>query len=96
MKVNDIFKLNTLLFVFKSINNLISSPIVFRNRIIQGYNLRNRPQLVIPNHVSKQSERYIHIRGAKFWNELPENIKACRTVNTFKVQFKKLCLQSYS
>ena len=94
--MNDIFKLNTLLFVFKSINNFINSPIVYRDRIVQGYNLRNRPQLVIPNHRSKQCERYIHIRGAKLWNELPENIKTCRTVAAFKVQFKKVCFQSYN
>ena len=95
LKTSDIFKLNTLLFVYKSINNLIESPIMYNNRYIEAYNLRGRPQLAIPNHLSKQSERFIHIRGAKWWNDLPENIKNCRSLCSFKFQFKKYCLDSY-
>ena len=89
-------KLNTLIFVYKSINNIISSPINFTNRIDVVYNLRARPQLEIPNHRSQQSQRFIHINGAKLWNEIPDALKNCRTVHSFKLNLKKLYINSYN
>ena len=76
-------------------NNLIDSPIIYVPRVINAYNLRNRPQLQVPNHTSKQSERFLHIRGAKVWNDTPESVQISRTTNSFKRNFKKILIEAY-
>ena len=96
LKLPDIFKLTTSLFVYKSLNNLIDSPIIYVPRVINAYNLRNRPQLQVPNHISQQSERFLHIRGAKVWNDIPENGQVSRTTNSFKRKFKKILIDAYN
>ena len=87
--------MNVLLFVFKSINNLIESPIQFNARVAGPYNLRRRDQLHVPNHTSKQAERFIEIKGAKLWNNTPEVICNSGTVASFKRKLKKYYLESY-
>ena len=96
LKLNDIFKLNISLLVFKSIHNLIVSPINYSERINVAYNLRTRPQLQVPAHTSAQSERFIHIRGARIWNELPDSIRDSNTVASFKRTLKKNCIDTYT
>ena len=89
LKIHDVFKLNTLLFVFKSVNNIIDSPIVFTERQLGAYNLRTRPQLLVPNYTSMQSERFIHVRGVRVWNELQESVRNSLTIYSFKYEFKR-------
>ena len=95
LKTSDIFKLNCLLFVYKSINRITVSPIVFNEQVDRPYNLRARPQLSVPRHTSKQSERFIEISGAKLWNNIPENIQNSQSVNSFKRRIKKIFWESY-
>ena len=95
LKLEDVLKLNCSLFVYKSINNIIESDIVFTERRIEAYNLRAWPQLQVPNHTSKQSERFIHIRGAKIWNELPDNIRNSISTASFKRSFKIYFLDAF-
>ena len=96
LKLNDIFKLNTSIFVYKAIHNLIDSPINYTDRINIAYNLRARPQLRVPAHTSAQSERFIHIRGARTWNELPNSIRDSNTIASFKRKLKKHCIETYT
>ena len=95
LKLCDIFNIYALSFVYKSINNLIVSPINFLERASGVYNLRARPPLQVPRHTSQQSERFIHIRGARLWNEIPDNIKSSRSIISFKFKLKKQYLDSY-
>ena len=95
LKLKDIFEVNTLLFVYKSINNLIRSPIEFNEREVGPYNLRPRPPIQVPNHTSKQSERFVHIKGAKIWNDTPEYIRSSRTIYSFQKNIKKARIDSY-
>ena len=96
LKLKDIFTLSTSLFVYKTLNNLIDSPINYNIREAGAYNLRNRPHLQIPNHSSKQSERFLHIKGAKIWNDLPESIQRSSTIYSFKRNLKKYLFESYT
>ena len=95
LKICDIFNIYALSFVYKSINNLIVSPINFLERAPGVYNLRARPPLQVPRHTSQQSERFIHIRGARLWNEIPDNIKSSRSIISFNLKLKKQYLDSY-
>ena len=45
LKLADINKLNTAVFVYKSINNIVNSPIHYQYRINEGYNLCNQENI---------------------------------------------------
>ena len=96
LKLTDVNNLNAGIFVFKSLNNLIPSPINFESRIIGPYNLRTEQPLVIPFSRSNQYQRFIEIRGAKLWNDLPADIRSSRTIFTFKRKLKAHYLNTYS
>ena len=95
LKLPDVLLLMTSIFVYKSVNNMIDSPITYNIRDIGAYNLRNRPHLIIPNHTSMQSKRFLHIRGATTWNNLPDSIQRARTIFSFKRNLKKYLIDSY-
>ena len=84
-----------MIFVFKSINNLILSPIEFESRVQGPYNLRNQEPLNVPFARSNQSVRFISVRGAAHWNRLPDDIRNARTVITFKKRLKKYFISEY-
>ena len=96
LKFQDLLKVNALLFVYKSVHNLIHSPFHFQERYVQAYNLRVRHLLQLPNHTSNQSERFIYIRGIRLWNEIPENIKNSQSIFTFKRKLKKYYIDMYN
>ena len=96
LKACDVFKVNTLLFVFKAVNSIIPSPLEFVERAPNLYNLRARPPLQVPNHTSQQSERFIHVRGTRLWNEIPESLRRSPSVFSFKRKLKKGILDSYN
>ena len=95
LKLEEINKLNIAIFVYKSINSLIHSPIVYRTHVIEPYNLRREPSLQIPLVNSCQSQRFIHYRGVKVWNEINLNIRNLRTVLSFKRNLKLYFISSY-
>ena len=96
LKLQDVIKLNSALFVFKSVNGLIDSPIPYQYRILNRYNLRNQNSLIVPPHQSRQTELFIHVRGSILWNSLPLEIRNKRTIQAFKYHLKNLYLQSYN
>ena len=91
----DVIKLNTALFVFKSIRNIIPSPINFEFRLVNRYNLRNQNNLIIPAHNSRQTELFVHVRGSRLWNNLPIDIRNRPSVSSFKFNLKKMYLETY-
>ena len=95
LQLTDLNKLNTALFVYKSLNNHISSPINFQIRNVEGYNLRNQQNIAIPIHSSRQSELFVHVRGARLWGEIPIEIRNKSSVNSFKYCLKKHYLEMY-
>ena len=92
----DLNNLNAALFVFKSLNGLISSPITFIQQIPGPYNLRRNEALHIPFTRTNQSQRFISIRGAKLWNSLPLDVRASRTTLQCKRKLKRLFLDQYT
>ena len=95
VKLNDLCNLSTCVFVYKSLNNLLHSPIQFVFRNLVGYNLRNPPELLIPFNASRQSFMFIHNRGSTLWNELPQDIRNANTIYAFKSKLKKSYFDSY-
>ena len=66
-----------------AMHNIVPSPITFQRRVQGPYNLRNQEPLVVPRVRSNQSKRFIPVRGANYWNSLPENIRSSRTAYMF-------------
>ena len=95
LQLKDLNKLNTALFVYKSINNHINSPINFRFRNVGEYNLRNQDYIEIPIHSSRQTELFVHVRGSRLWREIPAEIRSKRSINSFKYCLKKSYLDTY-
>ena len=95
LKFPDICKLNSIMFVFKSLHNIISSPISFEFRVQGPYNLRHQEQLNVPFVRSNQSRRFIRVSGAQNWNNLPAPIRMSRTVVTLKKNLKLLYINEY-
>ena len=96
IKLPDIIKLNTALFVYKSINSLIPSPIQFQIRVVEGYNLRIQNTIEIRIFHSRQTELFIHVRGAKLWNEIPYEIRNTASIFSFKKCLNNMYLTSYT
>ena len=95
LKLMDLNKFNTAIFVYKSINNLIESPINFQYRIIERYNLRNQNNIQVPVYLSRQTELFVHVRGARLWSELPIEIRNKPNINSFIYCLKQFFLNSY-
>ena len=95
LKLEDVIKISTALFVYKSINNLINTSISFHSRFIGPYNLRNIPPLEIPFARDRQVQMFLTVRGAVLWNTLPVSIRNSQTQFSFKKNIKKYYLSSY-
>ena len=96
LQLKDVNNLNTAIYVYKSIHNIIPSPLTFEYRTQGPYNLRRREPLMVPFARSKQSQRFLWIRGANLWNALPTHMKAHRTLYSFKRNLKLSYLDSYN
>ena len=95
LKLDDLFNLNTLKFVYKSVNNLIHSPITYVAREIGAYNLRNPPAMIVPACRSTQSTLFVHARGATLWNELAVEIRNSQSLQSFNRKLKTRYLELY-
>ena len=95
LNFSDLCYYNTLLFVYKSLNNLVHSPVQYQRRIIAAYNIRNPPELYVPFYYSQQSKMFVSARGASLWNELMPEIRNSNTVYSFKYNLKKKILDLY-
>ena len=97
LKLNEINKMCTALFVYKSLNNLIHSSINFTYRNVQRYDLRNNNiQLETPFVRFRFSQLFINTRGPNLWNSIPPNLRLAGTLFTFKRNMKKYYLDSYN
>ena len=96
LKLHDFNKVNSVLFVFKALNDLIPSPITFSVRAPGPYNLRRNEALIIPFSRCNQNQRFISIRGPQLWNALPLAIRISRTLQTFKKKMKSYYIDQYT
>ena len=95
LKFPDLCNYNTLLFVYKSLHNLIHSTIHYERRNVAAYNIRNPTELYIPVYNSQQSTMFVTARGASLWNQLQEEIRNSNTVYSFKYKLKMKFINTY-
>ena len=92
LKLNSIYKLSCLVFMYKIKNNQIpnvcNSLVLLNTNLVPRYNLRTTNDFIIPNHRTTLRSKCIKIQGPKFWNSIPASTKAVNNMNTFKKQVK--------
>ena len=92
LKLRDIVSLQTYLFVFKSLQ-CNSLDIYQPNSINQD---SRRPYDVkIPLCRTAHAQSFVTYRGAKIWNQLPDDIKKLDSLHIFKAKIKQLLFHSY-
>lgn len=93
LKVNDIIKLQTLLFIHKA---LYSHEVDCNFQFLSDNKNSRRPNdLKLPLCRTSHAQRYITYRGANQWNQLPEDLKNIKSFNIFKFKIKQLFLRNY-
>ena len=95
LKLDDICNLNCLMYVYKTVNDIIPSPISFEPRLAGRYNFRRAQPLLVPRAASRQSQRFLRIKGAQLWNALPPELRAVNTINSFKIKLKRNFINQY-
>ena len=90
LKLNSIYKLSCLLFMYKIKNNQIpnvcNNLVLFNSTSESIYSLRTIDNFVVPNHRTTLRSRSIKIQGPKIWKTIPDSSKDIDNLVTFKKQ----------
>lgn len=98
LNIYDINRYYVSIFMFNWLKG--STPASFKNyfnytRDIHNYPSRTLNRLFIPYFRLKSSQFSIRFVGVKTWNSLPENIRECGNLLTFKKQLKRHFTTNY-
>ena len=88
LKLEDIYKQRVLLYMYKS--DLTSI-----HEANHNYATRHAYDIVLPLFSRSKTQCTIFYKGIILWNNLPEEIKAKRTENTFKYYLKNMYIDTY-
>ena len=95
MNINKINILHTLIFSFKRINNLLPESFSnFFNTKTYNYNIKNNNYLVIEKYRTNKKKLSLRVKGAKCWNQLPDNLKSIKSLKLFRTFVQKYILNS--
>ena len=98
LKVEDIYKVHIVKFVYESINDL-SIPQFKKyynlQNEIHNYNTREKQRLRARGINTKYGEYSLHYRGAFLWNKLDKNIQCMKSLYSFKKALKDSIIKSY-
>ena len=89
LKFQDLYKFSLACYVFKN-PSLLNS---FSRT--HDYNTRNRNLLLPPFERLRSTSQSVIFNGINIWNEIPDDIKACHTLNNFKYKLRKYLIQQY-
>ena len=97
LKLHDVNRVSTLVFVHKTLNNVVCSPVEFQIRRVPEYRLRNNDDnlLHVPFARQNYSTLFIGIWGPNLWITIPLNIPVARTPMSYKRNIKKFYINSY-
>ena len=99
LKLEDIYNLSCIKFVFQCYNNTNYS--IFKNRLrlnssFHGYETRSRNLLRKPSVRLHQFTNSFLYNGIDIWNSLPNEIKTSKTLVSLKSKYKKEQLSKYN
>ena len=92
LKLHDIVSMQAYFFVFKSLQSQINNSYQYMS---VDKNTRRPNDLKIPLCRTTHKQRFLTYRGAKLWNQLPNEIKSVKSFQMFKVKIKQFLFHSY-
>lgn len=96
LKLMDLVKLKTAMFLFKaSKNNLPNNIQQLFTVNDSGYYLRGYSNFQLPAVRTTRRTWCVSVCGVKLWNSLDTNLKRCSTVKKFKYQYKQSVWSQY-
>ena len=95
LPIKDIYSLNIALYIYRTLN-VDNSDNNLRTGLpslsdLHEYSTRNRYDLLVPRFNREKTKNHIHYSGVSIWNTLPNTIRKCSTVASFKYNLKN-CL----
>ena len=99
LKVNDIHRYQTAIFMFKHTANLL--PPSFQNFFthntnIHSYPTRHSTDFHLNNPKTLKAHKSIRHHGPDIWNSLPETLKSRTSLYSFKAHAKNVILSQYN
>ena len=97
IKVQQVFKLNCLIFMYKCAKNDKFPNFkqrLIRNSDVHTHNTRINEHYRIPNIRLHLCRKAYFIKGLTLWNSLEDNIKSCTNLINFKQKVKELLIQN--
>ena len=101
LKVQDIYSHQLGTFMFQYHHNLLPKDLSindsFRtNKSIHHHHTRQANDFHVKMSNTKLADNIISIQGALYWNSLPQSIKSCSSVPSFKSNSKKILINTYT
>lgn len=98
LPVDCIYSLSVASYVYRTINaenfdNVLKAKLR-THQDQHSYPTRSRQDYLTPRFNRVKSDSHIHYAGVKLWNEIPNNIKTCPSVLSFKRNLKNHFLES--
>ena len=93
LKLNEIYDLNCSKFIYNCFNN--ETYVNFKVHLVpnshyHNYNTRSKEQIRKPFERLSQFNHTFLNNGITIWNNLPQQIKSVKTLQSFKNRYKKL------
>ncbi len=98
LKVFDLCNLNTGAFMYNYCHN--SLPSTFNNMFKtnannHNYNTRNASDFKYPKIRTELGRKSISYQGVNIWNDIPNQIKTCKNMKSFKHSYKEDLISKY-
>ena len=90
LKVPDLYKHSLGCYIFKN------QYLIDLNSRSHDYFTRNRNSSLIPVARLRATEQSVIRNALSVWNDIPVDIKTCRTLENFKFKFRNHLLEQYS
>ena len=99
MKLPDLFKFQTCIYLYKTLNSENFDPTLNysleQNFNLHDHNIRNNAKLSYKNYNLKKSKFNIKHHGPKIYNSIPEKIVTVNSLYKFKRELKKYFISQY-
>ena len=90
LKVHDMYKHYIASYVYANSNLIIA------HRTHHSYDTRNNDQLLAPRVRLRTTEQSIAYNAVLIWNDVPDEIKTCPSIVSFKFNYKNYLLNQYN
>ena len=96
LKFSDLVKYKTCIMMFKLFTNDCPKHLQLRFTIYENpHNTRRKNNFIVLYSRTNMKAMCLSVYGVKLWNNLPENIKALRSIHLVKNRYKKYILSLY-